>query len=143
MMQSKSGQKAAFVSMLTASATRLESDSAACSYLLNTRCSICGGCRDLLNVNCKTSRGCVSSHLLNVDCSPLGDVQGYVLLRGGYRDAAAAIQLGCARQDLHIQTTCNPRLLNLPDRCTDIHTYRQTYRRTARQTYRPRQAGVI
>ena len=124
MMQSKSGQKAALVSMLTASATRLESDSAACSYLLNTRCSICGGCRDLLNVNCKTSRGCVSSHLLNVDCSPLGDVQGYVLLRGGYRDAAAAIQLGCARQDLHIQTTCNQ---------THTHMYRQT----SRQTYKP------
>ena len=55
-------------------------------------------------------------HLLNVDCSPLGDVEGDVLLRGGSRDAAAAVQLGCARQDLHIQTTCNQ---------TDVQTDRQ------------------
>lgn len=69
------------------------------------------------------------SHLLNVDCGSLGDVQGYVMLRGGSRGAAAAVQLGCARQDLHIQTTCNQTNVQ-----TDVQTYRHTDRQKDRQT---------
>ncbi len=68
-------------------------------------------------------------HLLNVDCSPLGNVQGDVLLRGGSCSAAATVQLGCARQDLHIQTTCNQTHVQRHVQ-TEIQTDRQTDRQT-------------
>ena len=86
----------------------------------------------------------VSSHLLNVDCGPLGDVQGDVLLRGGSRGAAAAVQLGCARQDLHIQTTCDQthtRTDRQTDRETDVQTDKQTEVQIDRQTDLQTQTG--
>ena len=95
-----------------------EADPAICSHLVRMECN-------------EMAASAVSSHLLNVDCSPLGDVQGDVLLRGGSRGAAAAVQLGCARQDLHIQTTCDQT-----HTCTDRQTDPRTDRRTDGQTYR-------
>ena len=102
-------------SMLTASVTQWEPVSAACNLQSPDQ-------RRLQYFEMAVPA--VSSHLLNVDCSPLGDVQGDVLLRGGPCSTSATVQLGCARQDLHIQTTCNQ---------THTHMYRQT----SRQTYKP------